>query len=29
VFELRERRARGYAAEWQELADTLEQHADD
>lgn len=29
VFELRERRAREYAAEWQDLANELEQHADD
>ncbi len=29
IFELRERRAREYAAEWQALADDLEQRADD
>mgnify|MGYP006280744845 CR=1 FL=1 len=29
IFELRERRAREYAAEWQPLADDLEQCADD
>jgi len=29
VFELRERRAREYAAEWQDIADFLEARADD